>query len=475
MSLSAAETMRYQAIGRHNISRVPEWNRLASDLRAVVEVVSQVLPFRANRYVLSNLIDWSRVPDDPIFQLIFPQREMLTREQYREVEAPLRKGDKPALNRVVDRIRLDLNPHPAGQLTHNVPLLDGRPLWGVQHKYRETVLFFPFQSQTCHAYCTYCFRWAQFVGMKGLKFASRDTKDVVAYLKVHPEVTDVLITGGDPMIMRTAMLRRYIEPFLSPELAHVQNIRIGTKAVASWPHRFVSDADADDCLRLFEEVVAKERHLAIMGHYSHPAELETAIAREAIRRIRSTGAEIRMQAPLVKHVNDDPKAWSTLWQTGVRLGLVPYYMFVERDTGARKYFEVPLVRALDIYRQAVAAVSGLSHTVQGPSMSALPGKVRIAGTTTLRSIIGERAADALRQISGRLAEINPDRPVLVCEFIQARDPALIRTLFFAEYDAQAAWLDQLRPAFGQRNFLFEGGYGHAADAPLRSVTECLLN
>ena len=77
-----------------------------------------------------------------------------------------------------------------------------------------------------------------------------------------------------PMVMRTRVLRRFVEPLLSPDLEHVQNIRIGTKAVAYWPQRFVSDEDADDCLRLFEEVIAAGRHLALMGHYSHPVELE---------------------------------------------------------------------------------------------------------------------------------------------------------------------------------------------------------
>ena len=170
-----------------------------------------------------------------------------------------------------------MNPHPAGQLTHNVPALDDRPLQGIQHKYRETVLFFPSAGQTCHAYCTYCFRWAQFVGLEDLKFEASEPDDLVKYLKVHPEVTDVLITGGDPMVMRTQVLRRVVEPLLSPDLEHVQNIRIGTKAIAYWPQRFVSDEDADDCLRLFEEVVAAGRHLALMGHYSHPVELEPQI------------------------------------------------------------------------------------------------------------------------------------------------------------------------------------------------------
>lgn len=475
MKRDAKTAVRYQAVGLHNVSEMPEWKRLESDLRKPAEVVAQVLPFRTNRYLMENLIDWSKVPNDPIFQLVFPQRDMLASEQYREVEAGLREGSKGALDRVIQRIRLDLNPHPDGQLTHNVPMLDGRPLPGLQHKYRETVLFFPSHGQTCFAYCTYCFRWAQFVGMQGLQFADSGTADLVAYLKAHPEITDVLITGGDPMIMRTGVLRKYIEPLLVPELEHVQNIRIGTKAVASWPHRFVSDSDADDCLRLFEEVVAANRSLAIMGHYSHPVELEPEVARLAIRRIRSTGAQIRMQAPLIKHVNDSPEVWSSLWRTGVRLGLIPYYMFVERDTGARNYFEVPLVRALEICREAYACVSGLSRSVQGPSMSAFPGKVQILGVITLRGMMDKSVIDAFSAPDGLVSMIDPDEPVLVCDFIQARDRALVRNPFFAAFDPGATWFDQLRPAFGKERFPFEDEGDHSQTFPLCALTESLLN
>ena len=125
---------------------------------------------------------------------------------------------------------------------------------GCQHKYRETVLFFPVQGQTCHAYCTYCFRWPQFVGDKDLRFAARNTDALVQYLSEHDEVTDVLITGGDPMVMSSALLRKTIEPLLDPSLGHIRSIRIGTKALSFWPYRFLTDADADDLLRLFEEV-----------------------------------------------------------------------------------------------------------------------------------------------------------------------------------------------------------------------------
>ena len=191
-----------------------------------------------------------------------------------------------------------LNPHPAGQREFNIPSEEDEVFEGLQHKYRETVLFFPSQGQTCHAYCTFCFRWAQFVGDKELKISSKDAEGLHRYLAAHPDVSDLLMTGGDPMIMKTRVMEGYLRPFIDdPALEHVQNIRIGTKALTFWPHRFVHDEDADDMLRLLEDVVRSGRHVAIMAHFNHWQELQTNVVREAIRRIRDTGAVIRARRP----------------------------------------------------------------------------------------------------------------------------------------------------------------------------------
>jgi KamA family protein len=433
MNQAQPTTTRYKALTERTVSRSPFWEKLDPELQEAVRVVSKVLPFRVNEYVVSELIDWDRVPDDPMYQLTFPQRQMLDPEDYETIRELLRReAPRDELEAAVHRIRLGLNPHPAGQLTHNVPTLDGRPVEGIQHKYRETVLFFPSQGQTCHAYCTYCFRWAQFVNLPEMKFQSREAEDLVAYLRAHPEVTDVLITGGDPLIMKTKVLRRYVESLLTADLPNLRQIRIGTKSVAYWPQRFVSDPDADDLLHLFEEVAESGRQLALMGHYSHPVELATPVAREAVRRIRDAGAEIRVQAPLIRHVNDSARAWAELWRTAVGLGMIPYYMFVERDTGPKRYFELPLARSHRIFRAAYNRVSGLARTVRGPSMSAFPGKVRILG---VEEVYGER--------------------VFVLDLIQARDPDWVRRPFFAEFDAEATWLTDLEPAFGRDRFFFE--------------------
>jgi L-lysine 2,3-aminomutase len=431
-SPAASEPLRYRSLTRSNIHKTPEWDWLPDDIKDALRVVSTVLPFKTNQYIVRELIDWSRVPDDPIFQLTFVQPQMLDPADYARMADLVHAGaSKAELKAAADAIRLRLNPHPAGQLTHNVPTLDGRTLRGMQHKYRETVLFFPGQGQTCHAYCTFCFRWAQFVGLGDIKFEARETAELTEYLRAHPEVSDVLVTGGDPMVMKAGALARYLEPLLAPEFEHV-NIRIGTKSVAYWPHRYVTDPDADEVIRLFERITRSGRHLALMGHYNHPRELGTEMAQRAVARIRSTGAQIRMQSPLIRHINDDPAAWADLWRTGVKLGCIPYYMFIERDTGPKNYFEVPLVRGWEIFREAYQQVSGLARTVRGPSMSAFPGKILVDGVT---EIAGER--------------------VFALQLLQARDPSWVRRPFYAKFDPEASWFDELEPAFGESKFFFE--------------------
>ncbi|MCI0784232.1 MAG: hypothetical protein J4N77_07875, partial [Chloroflexi bacterium] len=194
-----------------NIRQVKE--HLSEEQIFAIDVVARVLPFKTNSYVVDELIDWDDVPNDPIFVLNFPQKEMLEPRHFDEMAALVRRdAPKAEIDALANRIRLQLNPHPAGQMEHNVPEINGTKLTGMQHKYRETVLFFPSNGQTCHAYCTFCFRWPQFVGMDELKFAMRETELLVEYLKAHPEVSDVLFTGGDPMVMRTKNLERYIRP-----------------------------------------------------------------------------------------------------------------------------------------------------------------------------------------------------------------------------------------------------------------------
>lgn len=423
---------KIQTYTLHNFRSIPQMASVSEEIKRDIEIVGTVLPFKSNSYVVNELIDWANVEIDPIFTLNFPRRGMLSRKNYDTIAQLIdNKAEKPVIDKAVEKIRLSLNPNPAGQ-EQNIPFLGEIKLQGMQHKYPETVLFFPSQGQTCHAYCTFCFRWPQFSGMHDLKFAMKEAELLFKYLRIHKGVSDVLFTGGDPMVMNVSTLEAYILPLLEPEFDHIRTIRIGSKSLAYWPYRYISDEDSEQIVNLFKRIVASGKNLSFQAHFNHPRELSTKAVEQAIAIIRSTGAQIRGQSPLLRNINDKPELWAKMWRRLVDLGCIPYYMFVARDTGAKQYFEIPLERCWDIFRLAYRQVSGLCRTVRGPSMSDHAGKIQILGIAEVR---GEK--------------------VFVLRFIQGRNPKWVDIPFFAQYDPKATWFNQLKPAFGEEKFFFE--------------------
>lgn len=413
-------TLKYKAFSINNFRNIDQiYDTPIADHLGDLEVVGNVLPFKANNYVVNQLIDWSNVPSDPVFQLTFPQKEMLSPEMFHKASEALNSGlGKPYIKQEINEIRETLNPHPADQIELNVPSVEGLKYEGFQHKYDQTVLFFPKHGQTCHAYCSFCFRWPQFVGIKELKFASQEVGLLIEYLKAHPGVTDILFTGGDPMVMNTERLKSYIEPLLSANIPNLRNIRIGTKALGYWPYRFTHDKDAEELLALFEKVNNSGYQLAFMAHFNHSKELSTEAVKKAIKRIRATGTVIRTQAPVMKHINDSAAEWSKMIELQIELGCIPYYMFIARDTGAQEYFAVPLDECYEIYTETMKNLSGLGRHLRGPVMSTSMGKMQII--------------DILK---------GKTEKVLLLKCIQARDNNQTGKTFLYKYKEGEVWLD----------------------------------
>lgn len=426
--------MRYKSYSLHNFRQIPQIDNLTEAQKFEIEVVGTVLPFRTDNYVIDELIDWKNYAKDPFFILNFPQKEMLDQVSFDTIASLLkRNATAREIQHAVNKVRLKLNPNPAGQ-EKNVPVFNGRKLNGIQHKYREIMLFFPTQGQTCHAYCTFCFRWPQFA-LNDFKFAMKEADTMVEYLKANDHITDVLFTGGDPAIMKTKFFEHYFNALLEADIPHLKNIRIGTKSLAYWPYRFTTDEDADDLMRLFEKVIKKGINIALMSHFNHPDELKTEAVKQAIRRLLSAGVQIRSQSPILRNINDRADIWAENWREQVKQGVTPYYQFIARDTGSQDYFAVTLHRAWQIFRNAYNQVSGICRTVKGPSMSCDPGKIQVTGVTEIK---GEK--------------------VFVLNFLQGRDPDWVGRPFFAKYNPDAIWIDDLEPAFGESKFFYEEQY-----------------
>jgi L-lysine 2,3-aminomutase len=233
------------------------------------------------------------------------------------------------------------------------------------------------------------------------------------------------------MIMKAKIFSKYIETLIDAKLPNLKTIRIGTKSLSYWPYKFLTDDDSEQMLDVFRKVTKNGLHLAFMAHFNHLTELSTDSVKKAIKEVRATGAQIRTQSPLLAHINDDADMWAQMWTKQIQLGCIPYYMFVVRDTGAQHYFGVSLTKAHEIFRDAYKKVSGLGRTVRGPSMSATPGKVLVDGVAT---VMGEK--------------------VFTLRFLQGRNPDWVQRPFFAKYDENAIWLDELKPAFEEK-FFFE--------------------
>ena len=196
--------------------------------RASLAPIAERYAFRLNDYYL-GLIDWSD-PDDPIRQLVIPRPE--EEAGYGRLDASDEKANTVAR--------------------------------GVQHKYTDTALLLC--NEVCGAYCRYCFRKRLF--MNDNDEATNDVSAGLDYIRTHPEISNVLLTGGDPLLMSTRRLREILEALA--EIEHVRIVRIGSKMPAFDPWRLRRDPELQ---RLLTSHPRERQRLYLMAHFDHPREL----------------------------------------------------------------------------------------------------------------------------------------------------------------------------------------------------------
>ena len=417
--------MRFITYNAKNFRKIEYMKYLPEEVKKEIEIVAKIIPFKTNNYVVDYLIDWDNYETDPIYILNFPNRHMLREDQYEKVKRGVEeKLPERELYKIINSIRMELNPHPAQQMT-NVPELNGERLNGIQHKYRDIVLFFPTQGQSCHAHCTFCFRWPQFTKELDMQFSMREIEKVIEYIRQNDHVHELLFTGGDPMIMSPATLGQYIDAILDAKLPNLEVIRFGTKALSYWPFTFLPEfnEEAEEMLSVFKRITNSGMHLSFMAHFNHHVELDNEVVQQAMKNIRATGAQIRTQAPILKHINDSSEVWAEMWKKQVNLGLVPYYMFIERETGPYEYFQIPLSRAYQIYTEAIRKTGSLGKTITGPVMSAAKGKVQVMGVVE-------------NPLEGKKS--------FVLQYVRHRDYRETYKPFLMRYDEIATWVDQLK-------------------------------
>ena len=307
---------------------------ISAQERAALAPVLDLFAFRSNDYYLS-LIDWEDTKD-PIRRLIIPSPD--------ELEPWGR-----------------LDPSSEHQYTR-AP--------GLQHKYRETALLLV--SDLCGGFCRYCFRKRLFI--EDAREVNKDVSGGLAYIRDHPEITNVLLTGGDPLVLGTDRLRDILNHLRA--IRHVRIIRIGTKMLAYDPYRIINDPALVDAVRGCYD---GENLVYIMAQFNHPRELTDAACR-AIALLQDAGAVIMNQTPLIRGINDDPAVLSKLLGRLSFVGVNPYYVFQCRPTTGNRTFAVPVEESYRIFEQARATCSGLSKQARFV-MSHATGKIEVVGKT----------------------------------------------------------------------------------------------
>jgi len=325
---------------------------LSASERASLQKVTEVYKFRANEYYL-NLINW-KDSSDPIRRTVIPN--------VRELEG---WGT------------LD----PSDEKTNYV-------CQGLQHKYRDTVLFLI--SNECESLCRYCFRKRIF--NSGRNEAAIDYSSGINYIQNHREVKNVILSGGEPLLLSTKKIGKILKKLDS--IPHLQSIRIGTKMPAFNPYRILKDPELLKLIRTYSD---PRRRIYIITHFNHAREL-TEPSIEALNQLIRAGAILCNQTPILRGINDSAENLCTLMNLLTSVGNVPYYIFINRPTSGNKPFAVPIVKAFNIFSRAKAGMTGIAKRAR-MVMSHSSGKSEIVGISEDKIYLRYHQARALEDES----------------------------------------------------------------------------
>ena len=317
-----------------NITRLEQIDKLTDRERSELAPVVNKFAFACNDYYLS-LINWDD-PDDPIRRAVIPHADEL--EQWGHLD-------------------------PSCEEKYTV-------MPGVEHKYNSTALLLV--SDVCASICRYCFRKRVFI--KSRRECLEDVDRMLEYMGSHREVTNVLLTGGDPLLKSTEYLEKIISQLR--KFDHIGIIRIGTKIPVFNPYRIIDDPSL---LEMISKYSRPEKKIYIITHFSHPREF-TDVALKGITLLQKAGAVLTNQCPLIRGVNDDPQVLARLIDKASFAGVAPYYIFQCRPALGNHAYTIPIEQAYTIVEQAKAQVSGLAKRCKYV-MSHSTGKIEIVGKT----------------------------------------------------------------------------------------------
>ena len=310
------------AAGLAPAARLPELERVAE--RYAVAITPAV----------AGLIDRDD-PDDPIARQFVPDLAELT---------------------VTPEERAD----PIGDLTHS-------PVEGIVHRYPDRVLLKA--VHVCPVYCRFCFR-REMVGPEGLGTLTPEQLDAaIGYIRAHAEVWEVILTGGDPLVLSARRLGEMMARLA--EIPHVKVVRFHSRVPVVEPERL------DETLVAALKASGKATYVAV--HANHPREL-TAAARAAIGRLVDAGIVALSQSVLLRGINDDPETLAALMRGFVECRVRPYYLHHPDLAPGTSHFRVGIDAGQQLVAELRGRISGLAQPTYVLDIPGGHGKAPIAAS-----------------------------------------------------------------------------------------------
>ena len=219
------------------------------------------------------------------------------------------------------------------------------PIFGLVHRYPDRVLLLV--SNMCATYCRFCTRKRK-VGKVYSSLREKDFKRAIHYIDSHKKVRDVIISGGDPLLLEDEKLEHYIKNIR--KIKHVEIIRIDSRTPCTLPQRITPKL----C-----RMLKKYPPIYFLTHFNHPLEI-TKEAKKACNMLANSGVVMGNQSVLLKGVNDDPKTLIKLGQELLKMKVRPYYIYIPDAVKGTFHFRVSIKRALRIMKGVIGFTSGLA-------------------------------------------------------------------------------------------------------------------
>lgn len=404
------------------------------------EFFIEVYRFLATKHSL-NMIDWGKYQKDSIFQLVFPQPNMINRN---DVDIYINATSDEERKLIVEAYQKKTNPHDGKQQLNKPFFINNEGqmeiLQGVQHKYPAVELVFDKSTQNCFAFCTYCFRHAQVRGDEDM-FVQDDIGQVHDYLKEHKEVSDLLITGGDAGFIEPDRMEQYVMPIIEdPELMHIKTIRFGSRVLTFHPEYLLTPR-YKGMMEVLQKAVDSGVQVLWISHFSTPRELLNPSTVAAIRRLKSYGITLKSQSPIMNHISlfedehgkvdidRSAQNWIDLGNILAMTGVGFHSMYCARPTGEHHYFTASLADINKIFSKVYRSLASINRPSRYITMTSSGGKTSLLGT----------------------AEINGET-VFAMKFNEARNMEWMDKVFFGKYDEKENTIEKLKPISGDKHF-----------------------